>query len=94
MPKKHNVLRPYAPDYVSADSLAYRLDISRSTLNNRIARNELPKPYSIGGLQRWCWAEVQGFIIAQNRFANEPAPAANLGDEYLEGIERAEAENA
>jgi len=94
MPKKYDVERPYAPDYVSADTLAYRLDLSRSTLDRRIGRGELPKPYSIGGLQRWCWAEVQDFIRACNALATAPAAEAPSGDEYLEGIARAETADA
>jgi len=30
--RKHEVGRPYPPDYVSAETLAYRLDCSRSTM--------------------------------------------------------------
>ena len=30
--RKHEVERPYPPDYVSAETLGYRLDLSRSTV--------------------------------------------------------------
>ncbi len=31
--RKHETGRPYPPDYVSAETLAYRLDCSRSTID-------------------------------------------------------------
>ena len=43
----------YPPDYVSAETLAYRLDCSRSTIDAYIRLGLLPKPETIGNLQRW-----------------------------------------
>lgn len=34
MPRKREISRPFAPDYVSAETLAYRLDYSRSTVDS------------------------------------------------------------
>ena len=43
----------YPPDYVSAETLAYRLDCSRSTIDAYVRLGLLPKPETIGNLQRW-----------------------------------------
>jgi predicted DNA-binding transcriptional regulator AlpA len=59
--------RPYAPDYVSAETLAYRLDCSRATIDNYVRLGLLPRPVMVGNLQRWDFAEVKAFIAAQNR---------------------------
>ncbi len=56
----------YPPDYVSAETLAYRLDCSRSTIDAYVRLGLLPKPESIGNLQRWDFGQVKAFIKAQN----------------------------
>src|SRR5258706_12656796 len=56
----------YPPDYVSADTLAYRLDCSRSTIDAYVRLGLLPKAQSIGNLQRWNFGQVKAFIKAQN----------------------------
>ena len=58
--------RSYPPDYVSAETLAYRLDCSRSTIEVYVRMGLLPKPHSIGNLQRWDFGEVKAFILARN----------------------------
>ena len=56
----------YPPDYVSAETLAYRLDCSRSTIDAYVRLGLLPKPETIGNLQRWDFGQVKAFIKAQN----------------------------
>ena len=56
----------YPPDYVSAETLAYRLDCSRSTIDTYVRLGLLPKPQTIGNLQRWDFGQVKAFIKAQN----------------------------
>jgi len=58
--------RSYPPDYVSAETLAYCLDCSRSTIDVYVRVGLLPKPHSIGNLQRWDFGEVKAFILAKN----------------------------
>ena len=58
--------RSYPPDYVSAETLAYRLDCSRSTIDSYVRLGLLPKPQTIGTLQRWDFGQVKAFIKAQN----------------------------
>ncbi len=62
----------YPPDYVSAETLAYRLDCSRSTIDAYVRLGLLPKPETIGNLQRWDFGQVKAFIKAQN--------AGSIGD--------------
>ena len=64
--RKHEVERPYPPDYVSAETLAYRLDCSRSTIDAYVRDGWLPKPELIGNLPRWDFAAVVVFIKSRN----------------------------
>jgi predicted DNA-binding transcriptional regulator AlpA len=79
-------VRPYPPDYVSAQTLAYRLDCSRSTVDAYVRAGLLPKPETIGNLQRWDFVEVRAFIKAQNGSSIGYGPASELEDVYLKGL--------
>ena len=83
--RKHEVGRPYPPDYVSAETLGYRLDLSRSTVESYVRAGLLPKPEMIGNLPRWDFARVVAFIKARN---DAPQTATSNDDEYLKGIRR------
>jgi predicted DNA-binding transcriptional regulator AlpA len=83
--RKQTVERPYPPDYVSAETLAYRLDCSRSTVDAYVRDGILPEPEMIGNLQRWDFASVVSFIKARN---NAP-PHTSGDDSYIKGIRRA-----
>jgi predicted DNA-binding transcriptional regulator AlpA len=78
----------YPSDYVSAETLAYRLDCSRSTIDTYVRLGLLPKPQTIGNLQRWDFGQVKAFIKAQNAGTQEIRRAVS-GDEdaYLKGLE-------
>ncbi len=77
----------YPPDYVSAETLAYRLDCSRSTINAYVRLGLLPKPETIGNLQRWDFGQVKAFIKAQNATSHElQASAFGEEDAYLKGL--------
>ena len=77
--------RPYPPDYVSAETLAYRLDCSRSTIDTYVRLGLLPKPMMVGNLQRWDFAEVKAFIGAQN-LAKTRGDHSDEEDAYLKGL--------
>jgi hypothetical protein len=85
--RKHEVERPYPPDYVSAETLGYRLDLSRTTVEAYVRSGLLPKPEMIGNLPRWDFAQVVSFIKARNDDAARSA-ATSGEDEYLKGIRR------
>ncbi len=80
----------YPPDYVSAETLAYRLDCSRSTIDAYVRLGLLPKPETIGNLQRWDFGQVKAFIKAQNMKAK--AGSAEFEDAYLKGLRSGSAE--
>lgn len=82
--RKNEVGRPYPPDYVSAETLAYRLDCSRSTIDSYVRAGLLPKPEMIGSLPRWDFAAVIAFIKARN----DGSDGSGEEDEYLKGIRR------
>jgi excisionase family DNA binding protein len=66
MQRQRDENRVYPPDYVSAETLAYRLDCSRATIDAYVREGRLPKPELIGNLVRWDFADVRTFIKAHN----------------------------
>jgi predicted DNA-binding transcriptional regulator AlpA len=66
MARKHEVCRPFAPDYCSRETLAYRLDVTAGTVSEWARSGRLPKPLEVGASQRWSWADVQAWIRARN----------------------------
>jgi predicted DNA-binding transcriptional regulator AlpA len=64
--RKDEQRRPYSPDFVSAATLAYRLDCSERKVADYVRAGFLPKPVNIGNLVRWLWSEVLEHVKAQN----------------------------
>jgi len=60
--RKEYVRRPYAPDYVSVNTLAYRLDCSPSTIDAYVKAGLLPRPILIGSMVRWRFDDVAKFL--------------------------------
>lgn len=75
---KSKVLRPYAPDYVDAATLAYRLSVSESTIEKLVRTAKLPKARNVFGLPRWKWADVETLI---------DRPDSVDTDEFLERLD-------
>ena len=88
--RKHGVQRSFAPDYVSAETLAYRLDCSRSTVDDYVRRGLLPRPRIIGNLQRWRWSEIEAWIANQGAARDQLlSPNADADDDpYSQGVKR------
>jgi hypothetical protein len=81
--------RGWPPDYVSAETLAYRLDCSRATIDTYVQLGLLPKAQHIGNLQRWDFNQVRDFIVEQNRSAPDreiEASASRDEDVYMKGV--------
>jgi hypothetical protein len=51
--------RRYAPDYVSRETLAYRLEIAAGAVDQYVTRGVLPAPIKIGEALRWRWSDVE-----------------------------------
>ena len=64
--RKGEQSRPYPPDYVSAATLAYRLDCSLRCIQDYVRAGMLPAPEMIGNLARWDWLDVRQHIKARN----------------------------
>jgi hypothetical protein len=62
---KSNIVRPYAPDYVDATTLAYRLCVSESTVEKLEREGKLPPRHDVFGFRRWKWDEVESLIGGQ-----------------------------
>lgn len=59
---KSRITRPYAPDYVDAATLAYRLSVSESTVEKWEREGRLPGRRDIFGIPRWKWAEIENLV--------------------------------
>lgn len=81
--------RPYPPDYVSAETLAYRLDVSRSTIYADVKKGLLPQPVLIAGKPRWRWSDVERMIRSQNDLDSPSGTECDTGEEdlYMRGID-------
>lgn len=89
--RKHEVGRAFPPDYVSAQTLAYRLDCSRSTVDDYVRRGLLPTPRIIGNLQRWRWSEIEAWIANQGAVHDQLLlrnADADEDDPYSLGVKR------
>ena len=89
--RKHEVERAFPPDYVSAETLAYRLDCSRSTVDDYVRRGLLPTPRIIGNLQRWRWSEIEAWIANQGAVHDQLLlrnADADEDDPYSLGVKR------
>ena len=72
--------RNYAPDFVSAETLAYRLDCSSSTIYKCVKQGLLPHPIKIGGLIRWDFEAVRQHLLAERQVIQDEA------DEFFEAL--------
>ena len=77
--------RGYAPDYVSAATLAYRLDCSRATIDAYVKSGHLPRPAIIGNLVRWDFNVVRSHIEIMN------TGAVIEEDEFMKAMQDASA---
>lgn len=85
MTRKRDVVRPYAPEYCSAETLAYRLDISRDKLEVDVRSGLLPQPEEVGTQRRWYWPDVQAWIKARN---GKVDPVQDDADPFMAGVAR------
>lgn len=83
--------RTYPPDYVSIETLAYRLDCSVADVETMLRNGGLPAPVQIAGLRRWDFGLVRATIDSQNarpaRMGRNGQPTSQ-SDPYLAGVER------
>ena len=95
MTRKAEVIRPFPPEFVSAETLAYLLDYSRSTVDDYVRRGLLPKAVTVGTNPRWHWPTVVTFIEQHNAVASHPQSAPPSEDDvYLRGAKRAASSHA
>lgn len=85
--RKNERVRPYPPDFVSAETLAYRLDCSVRSIQEYARAGLIPKPVTIGNLVRWNWNDVQAWIVGQGDAVIEPGMSE--ADEYSAAIRTA-----
>jgi predicted DNA-binding transcriptional regulator AlpA len=100
MTRKREIERPYTPALVSAETLAYLLDCSRSTVDDYVDKGYLPKPIEIGALKRWWWQDVEAFIRGWPASNQPPANGAGAAlpskeeDPFLQGVARVASSHA
>lgn len=87
--RKNEQARPYPPDFVSAETLAYRLDCSPRCVQDYVKAGLLPNPIMVGNLVRWNWTAVQAYIEARNAAGREDKDDKADRDEYSADIRKA-----
>lgn len=80
------------PDYCSRETLAARLDVAPSYIDQLVKRGLLPPPtLMLGEAPRWRWAEVEKYM---HGVADGAESHADQQDPYLAGIKRAAPQEA
>lgn len=83
--------RNYPPDYVSIETLAYRLDCSVAEIEPLMRAGILPAPVLMAGMRRWDFGRVRDTIEQQNdrksvKVGRNGQPTAE-SDPYLAGVD-------
>jgi hypothetical protein len=88
--RKRDIARTYRPDYVTREEIAYRAQVSVSTVESWITRHLLPPQIMVFTVARWRWRDIENAIEAQNLLAgaNDPGAPSQDGDEFLDGVQR------
>ena len=76
--------RNFPPDYVSRETLAYRLDMKVCAIDQLVKRGVLPQPRVIGEALRWWWQDVDRRIRGDDLQTSSTANDAE--DPYLKAI--------
>jgi hypothetical protein len=83
--------RVYPPDYVSDETLAYRLDCPVEAIETLMRKGLLPRPKMIGELRRWDFEMVRAAIESQNKATRRAAANGRPGpddDPFLAALAR------
>jgi hypothetical protein len=83
--RKVDVKRPYPPEFVSARTLAYLMDISERSLEDDLKRGFLPPPIYIGNKRRWWWPDVVKYLLKYDLEADDESARDDV-DEYDRGL--------
>jgi hypothetical protein len=86
--RRERASHSYPPDYVSAETLAYRLDLAPSLIEIYVREGVLPPPELLGSLKRWDFAEVRAYIKARNGAGEDIEINGRKRDVYLERLKR------
>ena len=78
----------YPPDYVSAETLAYRLDVAQYLIEIFVRDGLLPKPELLGALKRWDFADVRTHLKARAGAGGGVELNGRKRDVYLERLKR------
>lgn len=85
MTRKRDVSRPYPPEMVSAETLAYLLDMSPSTIDDYERQGLLPAPVYIGNAKRWDRQAVLESIRNIDNAGDSGQPP--ITDDYMGGLD-------
>jgi predicted DNA-binding transcriptional regulator AlpA len=88
--RKRDIRRPYAPSYVTREEIAYRVQVSVSTVEAWIRQHLLPPQIMVFTVARWRWSDIEEAIETQNLLAgaNDLGAPSQHGDEFLDGVQR------
>lgn len=73
------------PDYCSRETLAKRLDVSVSAIDQYVKRGAIPSPVHVGDALRWRWSEVDAMLRGASN-------VAAVNDPFLAGVARVTSE--
>lgn len=85
MTKKASIQRPYPPDFVRLETLAYRLDLAVRTVQDYVLTGILPEPNMCGNVKLWRWVEVEAWLAKNIEKNNDNQDDV---DEYDLGVMR------
>jgi predicted DNA-binding transcriptional regulator AlpA len=86
--RKNEQSRPYPPDFVSAETLAYLLDCSVRSVQDYSSSGLIPKPVKIGNLVRWDWSYVRDRIKTLNNADGNSLGGEAEQDEYSLAVKK------
>lgn len=73
--RKSDRTRPYPPEFVGLETLAYLMDCATSTIEKYVSDGLLPASTPIGKLSRWHWPTIRDMFIGINKEGAENGEA-------------------
>jgi hypothetical protein len=75
--RKRDVSRPFPPEFVDVETLAYLLSVSESTITSWRKSGKLPGPIEgllSHGLVRWHWPAVREHLLSRDKESDDEDP--------------------
>ena len=85
--RKSDLVRPFRPERVSRETMAYLLDMSPDTFDRLVASGRLPAARKMAGIKRW---DADAVMLSWDGLdvAEAVGSAAEEQDRFLEGVRK------